>query len=62
MDLAGLELVGGIGTVGLGFWLIIQDSLWIQIGVQVLIATILIGGAIGIHQYAQKKFWVKFNA
>ena len=57
-----LVLVGGIGTVGLGFWLIIQDSLWIQIGVQVLIATILIGGAIGIHQYAQKKFWVKFNA
>lgn len=57
-----LVLLGGLGTFGLGFWLIIQESLWIQIGVQALIAAILIVGAIGIHQYAQKKFWVKFNA
>ena len=57
-----LVLLGGLGTVGLGFWLIIQENRWIQIGVQALILAILIGGAIGIYQYAQKKFWVKFNA
>lgn len=58
----GLVLVGGFATLGLGFWLIIQENSWIQFGVQALIAVILIGGAFAIHQYAQKKFWINFNA
>lgn len=56
-----LIIVGMIAIMSLSFWLLANNQQTLTITISTLITVVVILVAIGMYQYAKRKFWIHFN-
>ena len=54
-------IVGIFAIMGLSFWLIITDQFSLTLTISIFLTLLVIAAALGMQQYAEKKFWIHFN-
>ena len=54
-------IIGAVAIMGLSFWLLATNQFALTLTISIVLTLLAIAAAIGIQQYAEKKFWVHFN-
>ena len=54
-------IIGAFAIMGLSFWLLATNQFALTLTISIVLTLLVIAAAIGIQQYAEKKFWVHFN-
>lgn len=56
-----IVIVGVFAIMGLSFWLLVTDQLALTITISIGLTLLVLAAAVGMYQYANKKFWIHFN-